>query len=182
DAACRHRTRPPGVGYQGVAGRRLPRVTRVGGHRSRADVGPRARTGGAAELRARAESRGDSTTAVIAGMAEALASWFTGDPLRARAAAEAMLAVYDPEQHGQLALTYIDDPKCLTLAWAGEWLWALGYPDQARQAADEQLRLARELGHPMNLFVSLSVGTVGLTPSGEARLAREGWHATHMRA
>jgi predicted ATPase len=127
----------------------------------------------AAELRALAQSRGDSTTTVIAGMAQALLCWFTGDPLQARAAAEAMLAAYDPEQHGQLALTYIHDPKCLTLAWAAEWLWALGYPEQAQRAAEEQLRLARQLRHPMNLFVSLSVGTVGLTACGETRLARE---------
>lgn len=125
------------------------------------------------ELRALAHSRQDSTTAVIAEMAAALSCWFTGNPLQARKAAESMLAIYDAEAHGQLAISYVHDPKCLMVAWAAEWLWALGYPEQAQRAAEEQLRLARQLGHPMNLFVSLSVGTVGLTACGETRVARE---------
>jgi hypothetical protein len=45
-----------------------------------------------------------------------------------------------------------------------------------RRAAHEQLRLARQLGHPLNLFVSLSVGTAGLTACGEPDLAREWLH------
>jgi class 3 adenylate cyclase/energy-coupling factor transporter ATP-binding protein EcfA2 len=125
------------------------------------------------ELHALAESGGDSHTPVIAGITEALLHWFTGNPRRAQRAAEHMLAIYDPERHGQLVRTYSDDPKCLTLAWAAYWLWALGYPDRARQAALEQVELARQLGHAFNLFVSLSVGTVGLTACGETHLARQ---------
>ena len=125
------------------------------------------------ELRTLAESRDRSSASVVAGMTEALTYWFTGQPRQARAAADRMLQTYDIEQHGQLAQTYTHDPKCLTLLWAGQWLWALGYPDQARLAAIEQLALARRLGHPFNLFACLSVGTVGLTFLGQTNLARQ---------
>lgn len=121
------------------------------------------------ELRALAGARNDSGTAVIAGMAEALTHWFTGHPRQAREAADRMLQAYDIEQHRHLTQIYTHDPKCLTLMWAGLWLWALGYPGQARLAAVEQLAVARQIGHPFNLFASLSVGTVGLTFLGHTR-------------
>ena len=91
------------------------------------------------ELNALADSRNDATASVIGGMAEALLHWFTGDPKRARAVELRMSAVYDPAKHGQLVQTYNHDPKCLMLAWAAYWLWALGYPDQARQAACDDI-------------------------------------------
>jgi class 3 adenylate cyclase/tetratricopeptide (TPR) repeat protein len=132
--------------------------------RSRAIVG---------ELHEIARSRNDANTSVIAGMTEALLHWFTGDPNRAREAELRMRLVYDPAKHAQLAQTYNHDPKCLMVTWGAYWLWALGYPDQARQAALEQLELARYVGHPFNLFVALSVGTVGLTVCGDTQLARQ---------
>ena len=125
------------------------------------------------ELQHLAQARNDSATSVIAAMAEALTHWFTGHPRKAREAADRMVQTYDENLHGHLAQICMHDPKCLTLIWAGQWLWALGYPDQAHRAAQEQLALARRLGHPFNLFASLSVGTVGLTFLGETRLARQ---------
>src|SRR5262249_45268018 len=125
------------------------------------------------ELKALAKARDDSATAVIAGMAEALMHWFTGHPQKAREAADRMLEIYDEKVHGHLARTYIHDPKCMTLLWAGQWPWALGHPDRARPAAEEQLVLARRLGHPFNLFTCLSVGTVGLTLLGDTSRARQ---------
>jgi class 3 adenylate cyclase len=124
------------------------------------------------ELHALARSRNDTNASVTAGMTEALLYWFTGAPKQARQAEIQMLAVYDPARHGHLAQTYNHDPKCLTLNWASYWLWALGYPDQAHRAALEQAELARHLGHPFNLFVALSVGTVGLSVGGDTHLAR----------
>ncbi len=60
-----------------------------------------------------------------------------------------------------------------TLLWAGYYLWALGYPDQAKQAALEQLELARRLGHAFNLCWSLTGGTYALVLRGETQLARQ---------
>ena len=125
------------------------------------------------ELNSLARSRNDSTSLAVAGMAEALLHGFTGDSRQARQFTERMVEAYDIEQHGQLAQTYIHDPKCLTLMWAAYFLWVLGYPDQAREASVEQLELARKLGHAFNLFACLSVGTVGLTVRGDTHLARE---------
>jgi tetratricopeptide (TPR) repeat protein len=134
------------------------------------------------ELHSLARARNDSATTVIAGMAQALLYWFTGYPKKAREAADRMVEAYDENLHGHLAQTCMHDPKCLTLIWAGQWLWALGYPDQARQAAEEQLALARRLGHPVNLFAGLSVGTVGLTFLGQTSVARQWLAEAHDMA
>ena len=125
------------------------------------------------ELDVLAQSPGDSSTSLIAGMTAALTFFFTGEIGQASQAADRVFKAYEPEGHRQLVHIYNHDPKCLTLVWAGYWLWAMGYPDKARQAAKEQLELSRRLEHPFNLFVALSVGTVGLTVCGETSLARQ---------
>jgi class 3 adenylate cyclase/tetratricopeptide (TPR) repeat protein/ABC-type transport system involved in cytochrome c biogenesis ATPase subunit len=68
---------------------------------------------------------------------------------------------------------YTHDVKCFTLVWAGYHLWALGYPDQAKQATLQQLELARRLGHAFNLCVALTQGTQALTLCGETPLAQQ---------
>jgi class 3 adenylate cyclase/predicted ATPase len=125
------------------------------------------------ELDVLAQSPGDSSTSVIAGMTAALTFFFSGEIGQASQAADRVFKAYEPEGHRQLVHIYNHDPKCLTLVWAGYWLWAMGYPDKARQAAKEQLEISRRLEHPFNLFVALSVGTVGLTVCGETSLARQ---------
>ena len=78
------------------------------------------------------------------------------------------MASYDVTKHGQIAQWANHDPKCGVLAWAGHWLWIRGHPDQAAKASDEQLRLARELGHLFNLGFSLITGSGAYIFGGES--------------
>ena len=125
------------------------------------------------ELDALAQSREDSLPFLIARRAEALWLHWMGDFRTARQAGDRLLQIYDPEKHGQLVQIYNHDPKSDTLLWAGYYLWALGYPDQAKQAALEQLVWARRLGHAFNLCWSLIGGTYALVFRGETQLARQ---------
>jgi predicted ATPase len=96
-----------------------------------------------------------------------------GDFKRARESSERLLIAYDPGQHSQLVHTFNMDLKCDTLVWAGCALWALGYPDQGKQASDQAIDLARRLGHPFNLCWNLSGGAFALLLRGETHLARQ---------
>ena len=61
-----------------------------------------------------------------------------GNFTRARSATDLLVQAYDIEKHGHLVHTNNHDPKCGTLTFADHWLYALGYPDRAREAALEQ--------------------------------------------
>jgi class 3 adenylate cyclase/predicted ATPase len=127
---------------------------------------------GVAELDTLARSRGDSVALVTARCNEAHTRACMGDFKGVQRATDQLLSAYDFEKHRDIAAIDMSDPKCDALIWAGFWRWALGYPDQAREAADEQLKLARRLGHTLNLCWSLTGGTYALLLRGEAELAR----------
>jgi predicted ATPase len=48
------------------------------------------------------------------------------------------------------------DPRTSCLTWLALDLWALGYPDQARQRGDEGIALAQQLAYPFNLTVAFN--------------------------
>jgi predicted ATPase len=96
-----------------------------------------------------------------------------GNFLRARDAADRGLRAYDPDKHGHLVHVYNHDQKCGILAWAVHFLWILGYPDQAQQAAEAQVEQARRLGHPFNLCFSLTQGSMALIQRGQTQIARQ---------
>jgi hypothetical protein len=58
------------------------------------------------------------------------------------------LAIYDPDKHHYHALLYGGhDPGVCGKSQNGVALWALGYPDQALQSANESVALGEQLGH-----------------------------------
>jgi class 3 adenylate cyclase/predicted ATPase len=126
-----------------------------------------------AELDALARSREDSVPFVVARWTEGLTHCWMGNFKQSREVAEQVLRAYDPKLHGQLVETYSHDPKCGTLSWLQASLWALGFPDQAKQAALAQLEVARQLGNPFNLCWCLTGGTMALLLRGETALARQ---------
>ena len=81
-----------------------------------------------------------------------------GEFIAARRHLERVVELYDFETHQHLVDFSNNDPKCISLAWASHFLWMLGYPDQAVQASNDQLTLARRLRHPFNLGFSLTTG------------------------
>ena len=125
------------------------------------------------ELDALAHSHDDSTAFVIARMTDGLTQGWMGNFKRAQQSTELLIQAYKPDKHATLVQTFNHDPKCGIWAWAGYWLWALGYPDRAQRAARDQLDLARRLGHAWNLCWGLTGGTLAWLLSGEARIVRD---------
>jgi class 3 adenylate cyclase/tetratricopeptide (TPR) repeat protein len=110
------------------------------------------------EMRALGETSGDSKALLLSSWLEAEIRCWLGDFAGARRSGEQALAIYDRIVHGQMVHAYNHDPKCGTLVWAGLYLWALGYPDQARRAEEDNLALARDIDHPWNLVWVLLTG------------------------
>jgi adenylate cyclase len=92
----------------------------------------------------------------------------------AREHLEHVIAFYDPEQHGSLALTFGQDPGASARAWVSWALWFLGYPDQALVRSQETLALALDLDHPFTLGFALNIaGSLFHQLRRENRIARE---------
>lgn len=77
--------------------------------------------------------------------------YYRGDFPQARAHLEQGLACYAPEQHSPLNFRLGTDPGVECLAFLARSLWALGYPEQARQRVGEALTLAQRRGHLLSL-------------------------------
>jgi predicted ATPase len=140
-------------------------------HTARVEFGPGLEIVG--ELDALSRAAADSYAEVVACNVQNMTYGWMGNFTRARAAAERGVRAYDPERHAPFVHVYNHDQKCGILSWAVHFLWILGYPDQAQQAAQEQVDLARRLGHPFNLAFSLTTGCAALVQRGEAALARQ---------
>ena len=124
------------------------------------------------QLDSLARSSGDSYAFIVARNVENMTYGWMGNFVRACEAARRGVQTYEPERHAPLVRIYNHDQKCGILSWAVHFLWFLGFPDQAQAAAQEQVDLARRLGHPFNLAFSLTTGCAALVLRGEAARAR----------
>jgi predicted ATPase len=88
-------------------------------------------------------------------MALAVTSFSLGDFTATREHTEQGIALYDPVQHAGHAHLYGQDPKSGCLAFGAVALWALGFPDRARERSREAIALAEELGHPTSRALAL---------------------------
>ena len=73
---------------------------------------------------------------------------FGEDFVRAREHFTQGLALYNPQEHGSLALRYGSDPGMTCSSFMACTLWYLGYPDQALKSIHAAVSLARDLAHP----------------------------------
>lgn len=74
-----------------------------------------------------------------------------GEFVRARAASEQSVALYQPQHQALTPLYGGLNLKAFSLGDTARILWFLGYPEQALTRSQEALHLARELGHPYSL-------------------------------
>jgi predicted ATPase len=126
------------------------------------------------ELDALARATDDSYAFIVARNVENMTYGWMGNFVRACDAARRGVQAYEPERHAPLVRIYNHDQKCGILSWYLHFLWFLGYPDQAQEAAQEQVDLARRLGHPFNLAFSLTTGCAALVLRGDYARAK-GW-------
>jgi predicted ATPase len=66
--------------------------------------------------------------------------------------------MYDPERHWHLAQLTNTDPFTGEGIYRGQFLWMIGYPDQARAASDAKDENARRRNHPFDLAFALTLG------------------------
>jgi len=105
----------------------------------------------AEQLLRQAERTHDPALLLYGRVALGNTSYFMGKFLLAREHLEMAVSMYDPENHGQLALLYGFDAGVNCLSYAAWILWQLGHPDQALQRGNEALALAQKLFHPLSL-------------------------------
>lgn len=85
-------------------------------------------------------------------------SLYAGDFMRARHHAEQGIAWYRPELHHALTAAHAGhDPGMCCRLFAAYALWYLGYPDQARQRAQDAITLARQVVHSFSLCMALTL-------------------------
>jgi len=108
-------------------------------------------------LTAGAAARDDSL--VLVGYRAAIGShYWLGDFTAARRNGDALHALYDPQRHWHIAQLTNTDPLTGDGIYRGQYLWMLGYPDQARAASDAKDEHARRRNHPFDLAFALTLG------------------------
>ena len=119
-------------------------------------------------LAAGAATRDDSL--VLVGYRTAIGShYWLGDFTAARRNGDALRAVYDPHRHWHIAQLTNTDPLTGDGIYRGQYLWMLGYPDQARAASDAKDEHARRRNHPFDLAFALTLGAQVFDYLGEPK-------------
>jgi len=109
----------------------------------------------AEQLLSIAEDRQDPDLLLIAHDTVGENMYSGGEFVPARTHLERASALYNPSRHRSLPSLYWMNRGVNSLAYAGNALWILGYPDQAVDRVDRALALARELSHPYSLCFAL---------------------------
>ncbi len=115
--------------------------------------------GGAAmmrELLALAEQSQDPLMIALGHWGMGWSDFWVGNHLASQQHLAVMIAFHNPEQHRNLAYIYSHDPGATSQAIVALNLLMLGYPDQAAQAAESAVKLARHINHPHTLAVTLA--------------------------
>ena len=95
-----------------------------------------------------AERSGDRGLLVQALSINCVTMFWLGRFREAQAHTDKVLEVYDEQTHGPQVWVYNHDAKNLCFIYASQYLWMLGYPDQAANVDLERAAQARRLGHP----------------------------------
>ncbi len=76
----------------------------------------------------------------------------------ARHHGDVLKAMYDPQKHWHVVQKTNTDPLTGESIYRGQYLWMLGYPEQAVAASNARDEHARHRGHPFDLALSLTLG------------------------
>jgi class 3 adenylate cyclase/tetratricopeptide (TPR) repeat protein len=109
----------------------------------------------------------------------ALEHFHAGEYRKCLELVDTALAIYDPNRHRDLALTFAHDPRSAATNYKAWSKWHLGFADQARVAAEDSISWAREIDHPNTIGIALCYG-VSLTNIWRRDLARVEEAATEV--
>jgi class 3 adenylate cyclase/tetratricopeptide (TPR) repeat protein len=102
--------------------------------------------------------RGDDSLEVFGHRAASACHYWRGEFAAARHAGDQAQRLYDPERHWDLAALTNTDPFTGEGIYRVQFLWMMGYPDQARAASRAMEANARRRGHPFDLAFALTLG------------------------
>jgi TOMM system kinase/cyclase fusion protein len=118
-----------------------------------------------------AEESANSSYLLLAHRCVASSAFLRGDFERCRVHTLAGLSIYEPKEHGSLALRTGHDPGVAHGVYRAWTLWMLGYADQSLRVVDEMIRLSRELAHPLTIAYALCFAALMRNHRGEHREA-----------
>jgi predicted ATPase len=73
------------------------------------------------------------------------------------------IAAYDPERHGPGRFQLGNNPGVVCFTTSALVLWMLGFPDRARDRADDSIALSRRLNHPSSMaYAQFHAGLIHL--------------------
>jgi class 3 adenylate cyclase/tetratricopeptide (TPR) repeat protein len=101
---------------------------------------------------------GDDALTVVGHRSAAATRFWLGDYVGARKDGDEVLRIYDPERHRQIVLATNSDPFTGDGVYRSQYLWMLGYPEQALAAMSAAEVNARRRGHPFDLAFLLTLG------------------------
>jgi tetratricopeptide (TPR) repeat protein len=110
------------------------------------------------ELLEAGEQSGDDALVIVGHRAKSGSYYWVGELLEARRHGEIVHAMYSRERHGDIARRINTDPITGEGIYRSQYLWMLGYPDQARDASDAKDAHARDINHPYDLAFALTLG------------------------
>jgi class 3 adenylate cyclase len=100
----------------------------------------------------------DDSLEIVGHRAAVGSHYWLGDFSSAHRAGNALRDMYDARRHWHIAQDTNTDPLTGDGIYRGQYLWMLGYPDQARAASDEKDEHARRRNHPFDLAFALTLG------------------------
>jgi len=101
---------------------------------------------------------GDDRLEIIGHRAASACHYWRGDFAAARRSGDQVHRLYDAERHWGLAQLTNNDPFTGEGIYRPQFLWMMGYPDQALAANRATEANARRRGHPFDLAFALTLG------------------------
>ncbi|MFO1460272.1 MAG: AAA family ATPase [Verrucomicrobiota bacterium] len=111
------------------------------------------------EMLATARESSDSELEICGHRAAMTSCFWLGDLKSARSHGDVIRQLYDPARHGQIAKLTNSDPLTGDGIYRSQYLWMMGFPDQARAACESNHEHARRLNHPFDLAFALTLGS-----------------------
>ncbi|MBN8247201.1 MAG: AAA family ATPase [Verrucomicrobia bacterium] len=113
----------------------------------------------AERMLATAASTRDSDLQICGHRAAMTSAFWLGDLVAARRHGDVIRARYDAVRHGHLVKLTNSDPLTGDGIYRSQYLWMLGYPDQALEVCMANHVHARRLNHPFDLAFALTLGS-----------------------
>ena len=100
----------------------------------------------------------DDNLTIVGHRAVSASYFWLGDFIAARRHGDIVHSMYDAQRHWHIAQLTNTDPLTGESIYRAQYLWMLGFPDQAAAASDARDAHARRRNHPFDLAFSLTLG------------------------